>query len=207
MGKAESERNYQFTEVSKLNAQLEALEAQRDKLRDNIAILTTDISELNDSLSKTTTLRAEEKPENMDVLTKAKEGLDAVSEAIGVLEDFYKGAAKAGRSGYKSGVLSLVSGVDDDAPETASGAYQGNQGAATGILGTLGVIKSDFQRTIKMTKQAEFDSVRELPISRRRPRHPRSRRRPRRASARGTSARPWRPSPITWRTWRRTKSC
>merc|ERR1719262_547222 len=104
-------------------------------------------------MSKMTNQRAEEKEENMATLQTAKEGHDAVNEAIGVLEKFYKGAAK--------GKVSLLSrGVDDDAPETVTGANTGNQEAASGILGTLAVIKADFENTIKTVKGNEYDAER-----------------------------------------------
>merc|ERR1719473_200629 len=46
-----------------------------------------------------------------------------------------------------------------DEPESASGAYQGNQDAATGILGMLNVIKSDFIRTIEKTSESEKEAA------------------------------------------------
>merc|ERR1719395_245368 len=79
--------------------------------------------------------------------------------AIDILTKFYKTAAKA--------EVSMVQGPADDAPNAgfkAFEAYKGAQGAATGILGMMDVIKSDFERTIKVIEeeeakaQAEFDA-------------------------------------------------
>merc|ERR1719262_1988971 len=157
MAKATSTRGTEHTKVSKFNAEVEAAEAKRDKLQDDIAKLTTELAELNDSLTKTTAMRAAEKEENLDTLTKATEGLDAVTEAIGILSDFYKGAAK-GKVLLQEG--EQVSPVDTEAPDTASGAYKGNQSASGGILGMMEVIKSDFERTIKTTKADEYEAAR-----------------------------------------------
>jgi hypothetical protein len=94
LGKAKSSRNSEHTKVGKSNALAASLEAKRDLLADEIAQLSNELAELNDSLTTTTSLRSSEKEENLDTITKATEGLDAVTEAIGILANFYKGAAK-----------------------------------------------------------------------------------------------------------------
>merc|ERR550514_1511364 len=109
MGKAQSSRNTNMEKVIKLNAEVASLEAKKDALEEEIAVLTSEISELNDALTKTTKERTAEKAANMDTLDKAKEGLAAVKDAYGVLQAFYKGAAKA--------KVSLLQGP-----------YKGNQG-------------------------------------------------------------------------------
>ena len=54
-------------------------------------------------------------------------------------------------------------GVDDDLPDTGfSGANKGSQGAATGIIGMLEVIRGDFVRTIKATEKAEKEAETEF---------------------------------------------
>merc|ERR1719272_406793 len=104
-----------------LNAELEGFEATKAKLEEEIATLTTEISDLNDSLNKETKMRSDEKAENMDTLDKAKAGLAATKDAYDVLQVFYKKAAK--------GAVSLIqaSPVDADAPAVHSGANRGNQ--------------------------------------------------------------------------------
>jgi hypothetical protein len=155
LGKAESSRDSEYSHASKFNAKIEALEAARDGLSDDIDSLTKELDELNASLEDTTKMRSEEKAENMDTIEKAGEGLDAVSEAIGILKAFYKGAGKAK-------VLLQVSPVDEaeGSQGTPDGAYQGNQAASGGILGMMAVIKSDFERTIATTKSQEKEAAR-----------------------------------------------
>jgi len=151
---AKQQRTYKSDAVKSLNSQLESAEAKRDKLAEEISVLTTELAELNDSLSKTTEQRQAESAENAATVSEAAEGQAAVEQALDVLDHFYKTAAKAA-------VLVQVhatthKGVDDDLPDTGfSGANKGSQGAATGILGMLEVIKSDFIRTIKETEKAE----------------------------------------------------
>merc|ERR1719335_1421356 len=116
LGKATHTRDSNMDTIMELNAELEGLEATKAKLEEEIATLTTEISDLNDSLTKETKMRAAEKAENMDTLDKAKAGLAATKDAYGVLKAFYKKAAK--------GKVSLLqaSPVDADAPEVHSGA-------------------------------------------------------------------------------------
>merc|ERR1719498_736294 len=155
---AKQQRTYKSDSIKKLNSQLETAEARRDKLTEDIATLTTEIAELTDSLSSTTAQRAAESAENAATVSEAEEGQAAVEQAFDVLDHFYKTAAKA-----EVFVQTGASGVDDDLPDTGfGGANKGSQGAATGILGMLEVIKSDFIRTIKETEKAEKEAETEF---------------------------------------------
>merc|ERR1719313_1791627 len=156
MGEAKHNRDSNMGEIEEVNAELEGLEATKAKLEEEIATLTTEIADLNDSLTKETKMRGDEKAENMDTLDKAKAGLAATKDAYDVLQAFYKKAAK--------GKVSLLqaSPVDADAPAVHSGAYKGGQQKAGGILAMLDVIISDFERTIKVTTKAEKASHREF---------------------------------------------
>jgi peptidoglycan hydrolase CwlO-like protein len=156
MGKATHTRDSNMDSIMELNAELQGLEANKASLEQDIDTLTGEISELNASLSKQSKMRGEEKAQNMDTLDKANAGLAAVKDAYDVLDTFYKKAAK--------GKVSLVqaSPVDADAPAVHGGANKGNQQKAGGILAMLGVIISDFERTIKVTTKAEKAAHREF---------------------------------------------
>merc|ERR1719271_1899127 len=80
--------------------------------------------------------------------------MTAVEQAIKVLDEFYKTAAKA---------TVLVQGVEDDIPDAGfSGSYKGKQAESGGIIGMLEVIQSDFDRTIKETEAAEKKAQQEF---------------------------------------------
>merc|ERR1719453_1413615 len=74
LGKARSSRDTEHTKVNKINANVEGLEATRDQLSDDIDNLAKELAELNTWLTATTEMRAKEKEENLDTLTKAGEG-------------------------------------------------------------------------------------------------------------------------------------
>merc|ERR1719375_834613 len=155
IGDAEQKRDYAAEEIAALNAEMAKLEATRDKLNEEIAILEEEIAELKAARAKATKIRAIEKAENEETIKTASEGLKAIEMAMDILTKFYKTAAKA---------TVLVQGPMDDAPDSGfkSGeAYTGAQGASTGIIGMMEVIKSDFERTIKVTEEEEAAAQKE----------------------------------------------
>merc|ERR1719217_1827042 len=91
---------------------------------------------------------------NMETLKTAKEGYEAVNEALLVLKSFYKQAAKAS--------LIQASPVDEDTSDPGfSGSYKGNQSGSQAVLSLLETIQSDFDRTIRTTEAAEQAAARE----------------------------------------------
>merc|ERR1719453_2508745 len=90
LGKANHNRDTNMDKVMSLNAEVEGLEATKAKLEEEIATLTTEIADLNESLTKESKMRSDEKAENMDTLDKAKAGLAATKDAYDVLQAFYK---------------------------------------------------------------------------------------------------------------------
>merc|ERR1719174_3650435 len=156
-GKAKQSRQYKAEAVKSLNEALAKNEAKRDKLKEEIAMLTKQLDELNTALDTTTTSRNDESAENAATVSEAQEGQAAVEQAIGVLEKFYKTAAKA------EVFVQVSSKQVPDMPDAGfSGANKGSQSASTGILGMLDVIKSDFVRTIKETEKAEKAAAKEF---------------------------------------------
>merc|ERR1719161_1543963 len=107
------------------------------------------MTEIDGAYKKATERRGSPQLPRVGDIEKAKEGLAAVKEAILILKAFYKQAAKAE-------VLLQYSPVEGDASGPGfEGAYKGKQEKATGIIGILEVIKSDFERTIKKTTAEE----------------------------------------------------
>jgi len=148
LSKAEKNRNHRWADVKRLSAELSSLEAKQDALEEELSELAKSLKELNAALSEAVKLRSESKAENLQTLKDAKEGLNAVSEALLVLKVFYKRAAKAS-------AFLQASPVDEDDPGAASNSYKGKQESAKGVIGLLEVIVSDFERTIKTTTSQE----------------------------------------------------
>jgi chromosome segregation ATPase len=147
---AEQKRDYAATEVEQLNGEMAELEALRDTLAEEISTLETEIADLEARRDEAEKIRADEKAENAVTVEEAEAGLEAVSQAIDILDKFYKTVAKE--------QVSLAQGPADDAPDAGFDnmeAYKGGQAESGGILGMMDVIKSDFERTISETEKAE----------------------------------------------------
>merc|ERR1719313_352088 len=102
IGKAEKDREYRHADSVKLNAAITDGEATIAKLKETIETLTTELAELNAALLEATQNRNQEKANNKKTLKDAKEGLEALKQAIKVLTDYYKGAAKS-KNRYEGG--------------------------------------------------------------------------------------------------------
>merc|ERR1719235_573600 len=135
----------------------------------NFAMLTKELEELNEALLEATKQRNQEKANNKKTLTDAKEGLTALKQAIKVLTDYYKGAAKSKNryegGGYEGAALVQASPVAEQMGAEgveggAKGAYAGNQAAGAGIIGMLETIASDFMRTLETTEAEEYKASR-----------------------------------------------
>merc|ERR1719261_2172136 len=141
------------------SAQMAELEGVIGKLTEELEVLEVEIADLNEQQETSTKLRKQEHAENENTVIEAEAGLEAVSEAIDILDKFYKTAAKENVD------LGLVQkGPLDDAPDSGfdnGEAYTGAGGESGGILGMLDVIKSDFERTISTTNKAESSNEKE----------------------------------------------
>lgn len=156
VGKAKQDRDNRFDDTTSLSAEVTELDAKKKVLDESITELQTTIPDLYKKLNESTALRAAEKEANLETIKLAKEGVEAVAEAIQILKVHFKSAAKAE-------VLLQASPVDEDTTGAGfSGAYQGKQGAARNIIGILEVIHSDFDRTVRQTNQAEKEAQAEF---------------------------------------------
>jgi len=156
---AEQKRTYAVEKVAELNSQSAELEATIGKLNQELQVLHEEIPDLEEKQEEATSMRKEEHSENQATVLEAEAGLEAVNEAIDILDKFYKTAAK------ETVDLGLVQkGPLDDAPDSGfdnGEAYTGAGGESGGILGMLDVIKSDFERTVSSTNKAEDQNEKE----------------------------------------------
>merc|ERR1719428_2580181 len=155
MTKAMDQRDTNIGAIEGDTAAVTEAEAKQLQLTEEINTLMKENSQMAEGLKEATSLRMEEKADNEKTVTDSTAGLAGVTKAMQILKDFYDNAfvqftpANAGADGQT---------VGDLAPDSASGEYHGNQDAASGIMGQIEVIKSDFERTIETVNTAESDA-------------------------------------------------
>jgi len=148
LASAELDRNNRFAQANDLSREVAGLEAKDDELSNEIEVLTKEIKTETADLKEATTDRATEKKDNLKTIATAKEGLDAVTDALQTLKSFYSQAAKA--------AFLQASPVDADTSGPGfAGNYQGKQGGMKAVFSLLEVIQSDFDRTIRTTEKEE----------------------------------------------------
>merc|ERR1719487_2547335 len=159
MEKATSKRDENIGEIEGDLAEKTKAESNIAKLKEEIQALMEEIAELNQSLSEATELRKKEKAENMKALSDATQGLEGTKKAMKILKDFYDNAFI--QTSYKTPtdedqIDSDVAKLDSDMSLVS--VSQPNTDAASGIIGQLDVIKSDFEAKIDATKAAEDEA-------------------------------------------------
>jgi hypothetical protein len=158
MEKSMTKRDTNTGEVEGDTAQLAESAAVIKQKEEEVQTLLQEIADITKGLNEATELRGEEKAENEKTVTEATAGLAGVNKALKILQDFYNAQLLQTGSSYtppNAGADGKT--VGDMAPDTGDigGEYKGNQGAASGIVGQLEVIKSDFERTISETNGEE----------------------------------------------------
>jgi uncharacterized coiled-coil DUF342 family protein len=168
MEKATSKRDENIGAMEGDLASITKTSANIDQLDREIAKLEVEIADLYKALNEATDLRKAEKATNEKTISDATAGLNAVKAAIKVLKDFYDSSLiqTSAKVGYKPPKGDADGNtVGDLAPDTGFSADEGNKGgkdAATGILGLMAVIQSNFEGTIEATEGYEKEAAKEF---------------------------------------------
>lgn len=161
MEKATAKRDTAIGNVEGDLAAITETKAKIDEATEEVNLLEVEIAALYKNINEATELRKAESAENAKTLKDAKVGLSAIKAATAVLKDFYDKAALIQTSQKQPVADSDGQTIGDMAPKTAGGNYKGKQDAASGILGMMAVIQSDFEGTITATKASEKEAVKE----------------------------------------------
>merc|ERR1719359_2832572 len=156
----ENKRDELQTSLDQLSAEIESLTTS---INDNAAF----VSNMQAEIEQATTQRGEEKTENAATIKDAQEAQTAVSQAIAVLEDFYKSTGEVAKEAWEFTQLKVVRRHRaEPEPELwtggEEGAYKGT-GGGSDVIGLLTNIAADFAsmeaaaRADETTQQEEYD--------------------------------------------------
>jgi len=150
----EKTRTKKTADVEHLTAQIDELEASVASLSEDVDSVSKAIAELDAAMAKAIAIRSEEKAKNTQTIADAQEGQAAVSEAIGVLQDFYASASEA--------TAFTQNKVVAKQPEIFDEPYKGMGGENGGVIGMMEVIEADFTRLESETKSSESQAQKEF---------------------------------------------
>jgi hypothetical protein len=161
IGAANLARDDASTAITELNSELASAEARLDGLVEDMQELDAALKALDTKKKELIKIRAEEASEAAETIAESKTALEGVNRAKQVIVDFYSNAseAKVPKPGASSTSKKSDSLLQSAKPEDE--AYTGKQGASKGIIGTLEVIQSDFERTISETKDSNSTAEKE----------------------------------------------
>lgn len=131
--------------VEKLIAEVETLTSDVAQNKATKKRLIKEIAELRDAMAEAKKTRVSEKAENEKVISESKAALDALDQAMSVLQNYY--------SKVKGAFLQ----TKISQPEFSAGKYEGMGGG--GVLGLLEVVKSQTDQLIRETTQSESDAA------------------------------------------------
>jgi uncharacterized small protein (DUF1192 family) len=157
------------TKRDELQTAMDQLSAEIESLSTSITENTEFVANLNAEIEQATAQRGEEKAENEATIKDATDAQTAISQAIAVLEDFYKSTGEVAKEAWEAFVqLKVVRRVKaEPEPELwdggESGQYTGT-GGGSDVIGLLTDIAADFAsmeaaaRADETTQQEEYDT-------------------------------------------------
>lgn len=149
--KSEDSKEDKEDKISELEDKLEEADARTMKLATEIEEHNTEISDLTAHIKEETEIREADKAENQAAIKDAKACQEAITKAIGVLEDFYKEAGGFLQTNDRAPVKV------PDSPETWDSSYTGLDKQPDGIVSMMEKIQEDYAKMEADTK-AEEDS-------------------------------------------------
>lgn len=163
MAAAITKRDKNAAAIEVANAKIDTTEAAIAQLKVEIEELAKQIAELHATLVEMKKLREEEKAKNEKTIADAKDGGEAVAQALKVLEAYY-GTTVLMQSAYKPPNSDREGKTVDDVMKSQdvetfkTEEYKGQIDSSKGIIGMLEVIESDFIRTVETVTEQEKES-------------------------------------------------
>lgn len=161
IGAANLARDDASTAITELNSELASTEARLDGLVEDMQELDAALTALDTKKNELIKIRAEEASEAAETIAESRTALEGVKEAKDVIIDFYSKASEAKAPKPEASNTSKKSDSLLQSAKPEDEAYTGKQGASKGIIGTLEVIQSDFERTISETEASERTAEKE----------------------------------------------
>jgi len=149
MSKTEAKKADLEGDVGVLSSKLDRATSASAKLKEETAEIQAELAALAKSSAQMDSLRAEERSAYTSSKADLEAGLSGVSKALGVLRDYYEGAASA----------SMLQDDTEFSQPAMPEHHAKSSGAGGSILDLLEVVESDFSKNLAAVESAEADAV------------------------------------------------
>jgi len=150
MSKTEAKKGELEAVVTKLTSKIDLAAAKSAELKGEVKTLGAELAALAKEQAEMDSIRAEEKAAYDKAKAELSAGIAGVGKALGVLRDYYGGAAFVQKAGDFDAFMQQPA-----APKKHSAAG----GAGGSIVNILEVVESDFTKNLADEEQAEGDAV------------------------------------------------
>jgi hypothetical protein len=152
MTKTQAKSDTLNSDISALSAKIDKASAASAKLKEEVKQVQADLAALSKSQAEMDKIRSDESAEYVAAKSDLEAGLAGVRKALGVLKQYYGGAALLQAGGTLKDRMT--------APEGPA-AHSKAAGAGQGIIGLLEVVESDFAKNLASVEAAESDAASE----------------------------------------------
>merc|ERR1719215_914913 len=153
MDKTEAKKTDLEGDVGVLASKLDRATSGSAKLKEAVAETQQELATLAKTSAEMDSLRAQERSSYQVTKADLEAGLAGVSKALGVLRDYYEGAASASMLQDDAAYASFTNQPAMPAKHSAS------SGAGGGIMDILEVVESDFSKNLAAVESEEADAV------------------------------------------------
>merc|ERR1719240_1528636 len=140
MGKSKTSQAEKTATIDKLQTRIDGAEATIAQLTEDVKTLEAEIADIDSAQAEATKIRTTESADNNAAISDFQQSADAVVAAMGVLKEFYGGAALIQTNSKKAGRPEFGGAKSD---------------TGSGIISVLEVAESDFTRLLAETETAE----------------------------------------------------
>jgi len=150
LAKTEAKKSELEGEISKLTSKIDVAASKSAGLKEDVKTLQAELAALAKSQMEADVIRAEEKAAYDKAKAELELGISGVQKALGVLKDYYQGAA------FVQGSNSFNAFMQQPAmPKKHSAA----SGAGGSIIEILEVVESDFTKNLATEETEEADAI------------------------------------------------
>merc|ERR1719473_1840064 len=148
LAKTEAKKSELESEISRLTSKIDLAAAKSAGLKEDVKTLQAELATLSKEQAEMDSIRAEEKAAYDTAKADLELGVSGVQKALGVLKDYYQGAA-------------FVQGSFDAFMQqpAAPKKHDKASGAGGSIIDILEVCESDFAKNLAAEEQEEADSI------------------------------------------------